>query len=119
MNYEKLFQSFPGAVTVCDREGVILAMNEKARETFAADGGERLLGTSVLLCHPEPARTKLKEMLAEGRPNIYTIEKAGLKKLIYQAPWTEDGAYRGFLELTLVIPEKMPHFIRGASGGAE
>jgi len=113
VDFTNFFKGFPGAVTVCDKDGVVLAMNDRALETFAADGGDRLLGTNVLLCHPEPARSKLKEMLAEGRINVYTIEKRGVKKLIYQAPWQENGAYAGFCELSLVIPETMPHFVRG------
>jgi hypothetical protein len=52
-------------------------------------------------------------MLAEGRKNVYTIEKRGVKKLIFQCPWTEEGAYRGFVELSLEIPFDMPHFVRG------
>ncbi len=40
-------------------------------------------------------------------------KKTGVKKLIFQAPWTENGEYRGFLELSLVLPQMMPHFIRG------
>ncbi len=62
MDYATLFRGFPGAVTVCDREGVILAMNDRAIETFAGGGGDRLLGTSVFSCHPEPARTKLQAL---------------------------------------------------------
>ena len=114
MDFANFFKSFPGAVTVCDREGLVLAMNDRALSTFADDGGERLLGTNVLQCHPEPARSKLKAMLAEGRTNVYTIEKRGIRKLIYQAPWLENGAYAGFFELSLVIPETMPHFVRGS-----
>lgn len=106
-------QEFPGAVTVCDREGVILAMNGKSVSNFERDGGAALIGSSLFGCHPEPARTKLKEMLATGRPNIYTIEKKGVKKLIYQSPWYEKGVYRGFVELSLEIPFEMPHFVRG------
>lgn len=106
-------REFPAAVTVCDREGIILAMNERASVTFAADGGAALIGTNVLACHPEPSRTKLAGMLAAGQANIYTIEKAGQRKLIYQSPWYERGEYRGFVELSLPIPAVMPHFKRG------
>jgi PAS domain-containing protein len=107
-------KGFPGAVTVCDREGVVLEMNGRAAEVFAADGGRALVGRNVLACHPEPARTKLAAMLAAGEANVYTIEKDGVKKLIYQAPWYRDGAYAGFVELSLVVPAAMPHFVRGA-----
>jgi PAS domain S-box-containing protein len=103
---------FPGAITVCDTEGRIVGMNAASRETFAADGGEKLIGTNVLDCHPEPSRTKLAEMMAERRPNVYTIQKRGRKKLIYQAPWFKDGAYAGFVELSFEIPWDMPHFNR-------
>ncbi len=106
-------QEFPGAVTVCDREGVILAMNDKSVRTFESDGGAALIGSNLFGCHPEPSRTKLKELLAAERPNIYTIEKKGVKKLIYQSPWYEKGVYSGFVELSLEIPFEIPHFVRG------
>jgi PAS domain-containing protein len=112
MDPNALFRGFPGAITVCDPDGIILALNDKALETFAADGGAALLGTNALDCHPEPSRSTLKKMLAEGRTNVYTIEKKGVKKLIYQSTWSENGTIRGFLELSLVIPDAMPHFIR-------
>ncbi len=112
MSAKEWFQAFPGAVTVCDRSGVILEMNGRARETFAKSGGGELIGKRLLDCHPEPARTKLQHLLATGGTNAYTIEKAGKKKLIYQAPWFENGAYAGLVELSLEIPFEMPHFVR-------
>lgn len=102
----------PAAVTVCDTEGVVLAMNDRAAESFAKDGGRRLIGTNLLDCHPEPSRTRLVELLRSGRVNAYTIEKAGEKKLIYQAPWYEGREYRGLVELVLPLPEELPHFVR-------
>jgi transcriptional regulator with PAS, ATPase and Fis domain len=103
---------FPGAVTVCDAAGRIVAMNAASREAFAADGGEKLIGANVLDCHPEPSRTKLAGMMAERRPNVYTIQKRGAKKMIYQAPWFKDGVYAGFVELSFEVPWDMPHFNR-------
>ena len=112
MNDSDWLKEFPGAVTVCDKEGTILSMNDKAVQAFAEDGGAALIGKSVLDCHPEPARTKLRRMLEAGQKNIYTIEKKGVKKLIYQAPWTENGRYRGFVEQALEVPFDLPHFVR-------
>lgn len=103
-------KEFPCTVWVCDRDGIMLEMNDHAANT--QEGGRNLVGTSILDCHPEPARTKLAEMLASGQANIYTIEKAGKRKLIYQAPWYENGVYAGFVELSLPLPAEMPHFIR-------
>lgn len=106
-------REFPGAVTVCDRTGIIVEMNDRSAAVFAADGGRGLIGTNALDCHPEPARSKLDALLASGRANVYTIEKGGVKKLIYQVPWYRDGAYAGIVELSLEIPFELPHFVRG------
>jgi hypothetical protein len=106
-------RAFPGAVTVCDRAGVILEMNERSVSSFAEDGGAALIGANALDCHPEPSRSKLAALLESGQTNVYTIEKNGMKKFIYQAPWYRDGAYAGFVELSLEIPFELPHFVRG------
>lgn len=105
-------RAFPGAITVCDLQGVVLYMNEAAGRTFARWGGPALVGKSLLDCHPQPARAKLLDLLRTGGTNAYTIEKGGVKKLIYQAPWFRDGACMGLVELSLVIPAELPHFIR-------
>ena len=105
-------KSFPAAITVCDIHGIILEMNDRAIDSFQEDGGEKLIGTSLLNCHPEPARSQLEEMLRTQRQNTYTIEKHGFKKLIFQTPWYDCGQYSGFVEISLPIPFVMPHFIR-------
>jgi PAS domain S-box-containing protein len=105
-------REFPGAVTVCDTDGIILSMNEKSIATFASYGGAELIGKSVLDCHPEPARARLMELMREQRVNSYTIEKGGRKKLIYQAPWYRDGKWAGIVEISLEIPFDMEHFVR-------
>ena len=103
----------PVAVTVCDLAGIILFMNDKAATVFAGDGGKKLIGTNVLDCHPEPSRSKLAGMLLSGERNTYTIEKAGVKKLIYQTPWFDEaGTVAGIVELSLELPLEMPHFVR-------
>jgi hypothetical protein len=65
-----------GTITVCDTARVILAMNGRAVEQFAKDGGQELVGSNLLDCHPEPSRTKLQELLSSGKLNAYTIEKS-------------------------------------------
>jgi len=105
-------QGFPGAVTVTDEAGIIIELNDAAAEAFRKDGGQGLVGSNVLDCHPEPSRTKLEGIMASKAANVYTIQKQGRKKLIYQTPWYQDGRYAGFVELALEIPWEMPHFIR-------
>ncbi|MEI8204468.1 MAG: diguanylate cyclase [Bacteroidota bacterium] len=100
------------ALTLCDTEGKIVHMNEVSKETFIKYGGKELDGQSLFDCHPEPAATLLASMLSSQERNVYTIEKNGRKKLIYQCPWYEKGIYMGFAELSFVLPDNMPHYIR-------
>lgn len=106
-------KEFPAAITVCDAEGVILEMNDKAAKTFEKDGGYKLVGSNMFDCHPDHARTKVERLLAAREKNVYTIEKNGVKKMIFQSPWYVNGEYAGFVELSLEIPLEMPHFVRG------
>ena len=112
MNGNDWIREFPGAVTVCDLNGIVLEMNEKSAETFQKYGGTDLIGKNLLDCHPEPARSKLVQLLETGGQNIYTIEKNGIRKLIYQVPWYHGGQRRGMVEMALHIPAVMPHFLR-------
>ena len=100
------------AVTICDKEGKILEMNDKSRKTFLKPGQEDLIGKNVLDCHPEPAHSLLADMLQNPRTNVYTIEKKGVKKLIYQTPWYVEGEFMGFMELSMEIPFEMKHRVR-------
>lgn len=101
-----------GAVTICDRDGVILDMNEKSVQTFAADGGSDLISQNLFDCHGPASQAKLRDLIERQATNVYTIEKHGKKKLIYQTPWYEDGRFMGLVELSLEIPFDMPHFLR-------
>ena len=113
MNEHAWIQEFPAAITVCDADGILLEMNDKAAKTFEADGGRKLIGSNMLDCHPEPSRTKTERLLAAHTKNVYTIEKNGIKKLIYQSPWYKNGEFAGFVELSLEIPfGDLPHFVR-------
>ncbi len=107
-------QEFPGEITVCDTAGIILEMNDFAAKAFEKYGGHKLVGSNLLDCHPEPSRTKLQEMLASGTSNAYTIEKGGVRKLVYQTPWYENGEYRGLVEISVALPDALPHFVRDA-----
>jgi|SRR5208283_4060601 len=108
-------EEFSGSIVVCDPEGIIVEMNEQAAITFKKWGGKQLLGSNLLNCHPEPALSKLKQLMDQRRTNIYTIEKKGNKKLVYQTPWYVKGEYRGFVEMVIDIPASISHFKRDVS----
>lgn len=105
-------KEFPASIIVCDPDGIILEMNDKAAKGYAKEGGLALIGKNMFECHPDPARGKVERLLDSRQANKYTIEKNGIKKLIYQSPWYQDGQYAGFVELSLEIPFEMPHFVR-------
>jgi nitrogen-specific signal transduction histidine kinase len=93
-------EKLDGAVIVTDADGTLTYMNEKAVRQFEKEGGSGLIGKKLSECHSERSN------------NVYTIEKKGKKKLIFQTPWISDGEFKGLVELSLEIPSDMPHFIR-------
>jgi transcriptional regulator with PAS, ATPase and Fis domain len=103
---------FLGAITVCDREGIVVYMNDWSKKQYAKSGDVDLLGKSLIDCHPEPARSLLLKMLAEPFPNSYTIEKKGIRKMIHQTPWMVNGEFRGVVEISFEIPMVLPHHKR-------
>jgi sensor histidine kinase regulating citrate/malate metabolism len=103
---------FPAAITVTDRNAVVTEMNDKACETFAADGGANLIGHSLWDCHQPESIARIKHMLATGENNVYTIDKQGRKKLIFQQPYFENGEVAGLVEISLELPPNLPNHAR-------
>jgi transcriptional regulator with PAS, ATPase and Fis domain len=112
MKEKSWLEQCPAAITVCNRDGIILDMNAQAARVFEKDGGKALIGKNLMDCHSEASRIKMRSIIASGEPNTYTIEKNGVKKLIYQCAWREDGHVAGLVEFSIEIPFDMPHFIR-------
>lgn len=99
------------AVTVCDAECKIIYMNKRSRDTFASHGD--LIGKNLLDCHNPRSIEIIKHLLATGGQNCYTIEKKGVRKMIFQTAWRkDDGTVGGLVELSMIIPSEMPHYIR-------
>lgn len=98
------------AITVCDTQGIIIYMNDKAQETFASHGN--LIGQNLLECHNERSRAIIRRLLDTGGVNVYTIEKKGVRKMIYQTAWRENGVVAGLVEISMVIPDEIPHYVR-------
>ena len=98
---------------VCDPAGIILEMNAQAGELFAEDGGNGLLGTNLLDCHPAPAAEKLERMLQDQAANAYFNTENGEKRFFFQSPWYLDGAYAGFVEISFDVPARNSAFHKG------
>lgn len=95
------------AVTVCDTEGTVIYQNERSR---GVNGDVR--GRSLIPCHNERSREIIRRLLTDRDTNAYTIEKNGVRKMIYQTAWRVDGVVGGLAEISMEIPAEMPHYIR-------
>jgi len=96
------------AVTLCDTEGRVCYQNDRSR---TVNGDVR--GRSLLPCHNDRSREIIRRLLDTGGRNVYTIQKKGVRKLIYQTVWRQEGQIRGLVEFSMEIPEQMPHYVRG------
>lgn len=99
------------AITVCDKEANILYMNEKSKATFKKHG-DNLIGRNLREFHGERAWEMICKMIKENKSNHYTITIGGIKKVIHQEPWYENGEIMGLVEYSFVIPMEMAHFDR-------
>lgn len=106
-------EKLDGNVIVCDANGIIIYMNETAIRNYEKDGGAALIGRNLMDCHGEASRQKILDIMETHTKNVYTIEKRGRKKIIYQTPWMDGTVFKGIVELSLEIPFEMAHFIRG------
>jgi len=105
-------EEFPGAITVCDSRGMILELNRSAVDSLRDQGGKKLIGSNLMDCHPEPARTKLKRLMKNRQTNVYTVTKGRTRKIVLQVPWYQRKKYRGFVEVSLKISGKIPNVVR-------
>ena len=53
-----------------------------------------------------------RHMMETDTINAYTITKKGRRKMMYQSPWRKDGQVAGMVEISMVIPDEMPHYDR-------
>lgn len=106
-------KELPCAVTVCDDKGTIIYMNDKSVEVNVKNGGS-IIGKNLKDCHNPHSWEIIQKLLATGGTNVYTIYKQAknVKKLIYQTAWKKDGKVGGLVEISIELPEEMPHFLR-------
>lgn len=102
----------PVSITVCDKQGIITYVNEKSRKTFSSDTTGELVGKNLKDCHSPESTAKLFHLIDTQISNIYTIEKKGKKKMIVQIPWYTQNEVSGLVELSIDLPDDIPHFIR-------
>ena len=82
----EFIENFDGAVMVSDADGNLIYLNDKAVSNFAIDVCRELIGKNLNNCHNDNSNKKIRQMMKTHEKNVYTIEKKGKKKLIYQSP---------------------------------
>jgi transcriptional regulator with PAS, ATPase and Fis domain len=103
---------FPAQISVCDTQGVILAINEKEAEFFQDQGGKLLIGTNLANCHSHRSTNMIQKLMQSQEMRVYTVEEQGTKELIIQGPWYQDGQFSGLVEIAVKIPDQILHIIR-------
>lgn len=88
-------------------------MNDRARATYAHRGN--LIGYNLFDCHNDRSKDIIRRLLSTGETNTYTVQKNGIKKLIFQTPWRDEaGNIAGLAELSIPLPTDLPHYNRDA-----
>lgn len=98
----------PVGITVCDAEGIIVSMNDRAALIFKQSGGRNLIGQNMMECHPPAAQKKILDLFEKKQPYAYTVEIRGVTVMLYQAPRHENGQFAGFVEFIFSLPEVVP-----------
>ena len=83
-------------VVLCDLEHTIIYMNNAAIERYAKNGGEALLGKSLLNCHTPKAREIINQVLDWFRADkdhniIYEFRNDEENKDVYMVALRDDG----------------------------
>ena len=97
------------AATVCDKNGVVVYQNARARKR---DGG--VVGQNLYDCHGKKSQAMIRHMIETGESNTYEIIRHGRRRLLHQTPWFTQpgGEVAGLIELSVDLPDSYPVFNR-------
>lgn len=107
MTSPRWYDELPIGIITCDTKGVILWMNDRAALIFRQSGGRDLIGKNMLACHPEHAQKQIRDLFTTQKSHAYTVEIHGVKWLLSQAPWYENGRFAGYVEFLLTLPDPL------------
>ena len=91
-------------VVICNLEHEIIYMNPAAVKRYERQGGEKLVGRSLLFCHNEKSREMIKKVVSwfqadRGRNRIYTSRNDKENKDVYMVALRDvDGTLIGYYE---------------------
>ena len=94
-------------ITITDKNGTFIELNDKAGKIFEEQGGMNLIGSNIMDCHNSNSQQLIRDIIENKKVNVYFVEKKGGKKLIYQSPWTVNGESGGLIEISIELPENI------------
>lgn len=102
--YKSVLDADAAPIVLCDLNHTIIYMNRSAVLRYAARGGEKLLGMSLLLCHPPQAKELICRCLSwfSESPEhnvVYEFRNDEENKDVYMiALRDDDGKLIGYYE---------------------
>ena len=91
-------------VVLCDLDHTVVYMNPAAIRRYAAQGGEKLLGQSLMRCHPPKAREIIERVLdwfreSPDHDRVYEFRNDEENKDVYMIALRDDaGNLIGYYE---------------------
>jgi len=101
-------KEFPGMISVCDENGVIVGLNDQEADYFKDQGGLKLIGTSLYDCHNAQSATMIKAMNKVQKQRVYFAEENGQRELVIQSPWYQNGEFAGLVEISVEVQGEIP-----------
>ena len=102
--FKSVLEQDTAPVVLCALDHTVIYMNPSAIRRYAAQGGEKLLGQSLMNCHPPKAREIIERVLAWFRESpahnrIYEFRNDVENKDVYMvALRDDDGNLIGYYE---------------------
>ena len=102
--FKSVLEQDTAPVVLCALDHTVVYMNPAAVRRYAAQGGEKLLGQSLMNCHPPKAREIIERVLAWFRESsdhnrIYEFRNDAENKDVYMvALRDDDGNLIGYYE---------------------
>lgn len=69
----------PASIVICDVDGIIVYMNNRAEKNFESKGGYNLIGKSLFECHNERSSKIIKELISQKKSIHIQSKRKALK----------------------------------------
>jgi PAS domain S-box-containing protein len=101
--YKSIIDQDRCAVVICDLEHTIIYMNPSAIDHYSKYGGKKLIGQSIMDCHNEESRAKMRQVVewfatSEDNNIVYTFHNEKQNKDGYIVALRSQGKLIGYYE---------------------